>query len=126
MTKHGRWARETEVVAELTSNEISGDCSAKPAGPWAASLTPIKNRKIDAAKLVKHVEWLLNSGCHGVVLFGSTGEAAAFTVDERMRALDYVRQKGVPGKKSWLARGAAQRSIAPGCPVTRLTTIVLE
>ena len=82
----------------MTGKDIDGDCSARPAGPWAASLTPIKNREIDAAKLVKHVEWLLDSGCQGVVLFGSTGEAASFTVDERMQALDYVRQNGVPGE----------------------------
>lgn len=98
MAKNGVWARECEAVAEMTGKDIDGDCSARPAGPWAASLTPIKNREIDAAKLVKHVEWLLDSGCQGVVLFGSTGEAASFTVDERMQALDYVRQNGVPGE----------------------------
>jgi 4-hydroxy-tetrahydrodipicolinate synthase len=89
----------------LTSNEISGVRRARPAGPWAASLTPIKDREIDAAKLVKHVEWLLDNGCHGVVLFGSTGEAASFTVDERMRALDYVRQNGVPRDKIIVGTG---------------------
>ena len=39
------------------------------------------------------------------VLFGSTGEAASFTVDERMRALDYVRQNGVPGEKIIVGTG---------------------
>jgi 4-hydroxy-tetrahydrodipicolinate synthase len=89
----------------MTGKDIDGDCNTKPAGPWAASLTPIKNREIDAAKLVKHVEWLLDSGCNGVVLFGSTGEAASFTVDERMHALDYVRQNGVPGEKIMVGTG---------------------
>ncbi len=105
MARNGVWAREIEAIAKLTSNDISGDCSARPAGPWAASLTPIKNREIDAAKLVTHVEWLLDSGCHGVVLFGSTGEAASFTIDERMHALDYVRQSGVTGERIIVGTG---------------------
>ena len=66
MAKNGAWVRETDAVAELTSNDIYGGRSARPVGPWAASLTPIKNREIDTAKLVTHVEWLLDSGCHGV------------------------------------------------------------
>jgi len=96
--KNGAWARETEAIAELKSDDDVRDGNARPVGPWAASLTPIKDREIDAAKLVKHITWLLNSGCNGVVLFGSTGEAASFTVDERMHALDFVRQNDVPGE----------------------------
>ena len=103
--KNGDWAQETEAIAELTSKATNGDRDARPAGPWAASLTPIKNCEIDAAKLLKHIEWLLDSGCHGVVLFGSTGEAPSFTVDERMRALDYVRQNGVPGERIIVGTG---------------------
>ena len=103
--KNGAWARETQAIAELKSDDDVGDRNVRPVGPWAASLTPIKDREIDSAKLVRHITWLLNSGCNGVVLFGNTGEAASFTVDERMHALDYVRQKGVPGERIIVGTG---------------------
>jgi 4-hydroxy-tetrahydrodipicolinate synthase len=46
--------------------------------------------------LVEHVQRLLEEGCHGVVLFGTTGEAPSFSVDERRALLDAVIAAGVP------------------------------
>ena len=71
--------------------------SGRPRGPWAAALTPLADREIDHGRLLDHVRWLLDSGCNGVVLFGSTGEAASFTLRERMSALEHLRANDVPG-----------------------------
>ena len=69
----------------------------KPRGPWAATVTPLCDGKIDHEKLVAHIKWLLASGCNGVVLFGSTGEATSFTASERQRALERVLEGGICG-----------------------------
>ncbi len=69
--KNGVWARETEVVADMNSDDNSSDRDARLVGPWAASLTPIKHDEIDTTKLLTHIKWLLDSGRNGVVLFGS-------------------------------------------------------
>jgi 4-hydroxy-tetrahydrodipicolinate synthase len=39
---------------------------------------------------------LLAAGCDGVTLFGTTGEGAEFSVDDRMRALETVLKAGIP------------------------------
>lgn len=65
-------------------------------GVWAAALTPINNDgNIDIKVFTKHVKWLLNNGCHGVVIFGTTGEAPSFTIRERMDALDHLLEQGI-------------------------------
>jgi 4-hydroxy-tetrahydrodipicolinate synthase len=66
-------------------------------GVWAASVTPLfADLSIDFANLIKHVRYLLDSGCHGVVLLGTTGEANSFSVRERIELMDTVVQSGLP------------------------------
>ena len=79
--------------------------SGRPRGPWAATLTPLDGREIDCGRLLDHVRWLIDGGCNGVVLFGSTGEAASFTLRERMNALEHLRDSGVPGEKVIVGTG---------------------
>jgi len=45
------------MIAEMTNSGNNNERNSRESGPWAASLTPIKNSKIDAAKLVKHIQW---------------------------------------------------------------------
>ncbi len=80
----------------------------RPEGIWAASITPVDEEGgIHAPRLVDHLRWLLARGCHGVVLFGTTGEAASFTVDQRRRALDAAVAAGVD---------PARLMVGIGCP----------
>jgi 4-hydroxy-tetrahydrodipicolinate synthase len=74
-------------------------------GPWAATLTPLVDGRIDKEKLAAHCLSLIENGLNGVVLFGSTGEAASFTVAERRESLDYVREAGLPGEKIIVGTG---------------------
>lgn len=75
-------------------------------GIYAASLTPMDQElNIDHKKLVSHCRWLLNNGCHGIVLMGTTGEANSFSITERMEALDAVIREGIPGNKLLVGTG---------------------
>ncbi len=60
-------------------------------GVWAPAVTPLnKDFTIDCAALLAHIEWLLHNGCHGVALFGTTGEAPSFSAQERIASLEYL------------------------------------
>jgi 4-hydroxy-tetrahydrodipicolinate synthase len=69
-------------------------------GVWAASLTPLDEElRPDVGRLCSHIGRLLTDGCHGVVLFGTTGEATSFSSEERRRLLDELIRAGVdPGR----------------------------
>ena len=43
--------------------------------------------KVDHAFMAKHAQWLLDSGCTGIVSLGSLGEAATLTFDEKIAIL---------------------------------------
>lgn len=65
-------------------------------GVWAASLTPLNSELgPDVARLLDHVEGLFASGCDGIVLFGTTGEATSFSVAERIDVLDALMAAGI-------------------------------
>ncbi len=51
------------------------------------------------AALVQHCRGLLDAGCRGISLFGTTGEGTALSADERRTALDAVVAAGVTGDR---------------------------
>lgn len=64
---------------------------------WCAAVTPLDgDGHCDVPRLVGHLNRVLADGCAGAVLFGTTGEGASFTVDERLAAMDGVLAAGVP------------------------------
>ncbi len=66
-------------------------------GVWAASLTPMRpDLSVDHTALFAHCSKLLSCGCDGVVILGSTGEAASFSVEERIDLLDRLLAAGLP------------------------------
>lgn len=69
-------------------------------GVIAAACTPhAEDGAPDAARLARHVEHLLSSGCHFVLLFGTTGEGLSLSVDERIAALNGVLDEGVDASR---------------------------
>lgn len=71
-----------------------------PDGVFAASVTPLhRTGAPDADALAAHATWLLDHGCDGVLLFGTTGEGLSFTVRERIDALDAVLDAGLPPER---------------------------
>ena len=73
-------------------------------GLYAAVMTPMRDDlSCDTAHLAAHCRSLLDEGCHGVSLFGTTGEGPALTADERAQGLEAV-----------LANGIAPHCVLPG------------
>ncbi len=64
-------------------------------GIVAASITPITpDFGIDVARLHKHIDNLLASGCSFVSTFGTTGEGPSFSTGEKLRALHDLKAVG--------------------------------
>ena len=67
-----------------------------PDGVFAASVTPLKKDfSIDHEALFNHCNWLLDNGNNGICFMGTTGEANSFSLEERMKALDFLIEKGM-------------------------------
>ena len=70
-----------------------------PRGVFAAALTPMDaNLYPDHGAFAAHCRRLLAAGCHGVAVFGTTGEANSLSVGERLAALEALIEEGLPGE----------------------------
>ncbi len=75
-------------------------------GLLTASLTPLEsNLAIDADKMVSHCRWLLDNGCDGLVIWGTTGEANSFSLEERTNLLDTLIAAGIDPQKLLVGTG---------------------
>ncbi len=67
-------------------------------GVFAAALTPLHaDLSVNGTALVGHCRWLLDNGCDGLAVLGTTGEANSFSIDERIGIVDTLIEGGVPG-----------------------------
>ena len=58
-------------------------------GIFAASISILdKNLTLDLNKTIIHAENLIDQGCHGVAIFGSTGQAQLISVSEKISLLN--------------------------------------
>jgi len=58
-------------------------------GIYAASLSILdENLALNIDKTIKHAENLINSGCHGVAMFGSTGQSQLISVSEKVQLIN--------------------------------------
>jgi len=79
-----------------------------PSGIYAASLTPLNpDLSCNCEQLKEHCLDLIERGCQGVVLFGTTGEGPSFSVEERKAVLARVISEGLDPKKTILANGSS-------------------
>ncbi|QEX19396.1 dihydrodipicolinate synthase family protein [Hypericibacter terrae] len=91
------------------------------AGVFAAMLTPQEAEgAIHRQGFARLALWLLDHGCHGVVPFGTTGEFASFTTEERIAALDRLIEDGVPANRILVGTGAA--AVADAARLSRHAT----
>ena len=99
---------------------------ARPAhGVWSPVLTPLtEDSSIDAERFVEHAGWLLEQGCHGLAVFGTTGEATSFSVGERTALLDAAIDAGLPADRLMVGTGCcavtdaitlSRHALARGC-----------
>ena len=60
-------------------------------GIYAAAVSILdKNLSLDINKTVKHAENLIDQGCHGVVIFGSTGQSQLVSFDEKISLIKKI------------------------------------
>ena len=60
-------------------------------GIYAATVSILEeNLSLNVDKTTKHAENLIDQGCHGVVFFGSTGQAQLITIIEKIRMINYL------------------------------------
>jgi 4-hydroxy-tetrahydrodipicolinate synthase len=78
----------------------------KLSGIWSPVLTPVDaDLNPHPGRFVAHARWLLDNGCHGLVVFGTTGEANSFSVDERIELLDAAVSAGLPRERLLVGTG---------------------
>jgi len=69
-------------------------------GPTAAMLTLYQeDGAVDADAMARYCHWLLQQGCTGLLMFGTTGEGPSLSVAERQATLRAVIQQGVPAER---------------------------
>jgi 4-hydroxy-tetrahydrodipicolinate synthase len=60
-------------------------------GIYAASMSILdENLRLNIDKTILHVEKLIHQGCHGVAIFGSTGQAQLISVSEKINLLNQL------------------------------------
>jgi 4-hydroxy-tetrahydrodipicolinate synthase len=75
-------------------------------GVNCATLTPMDERGAACTDvLVAHCRWLIDAGCEGIVLLGTTGEANSFTVGERKAILDGTIEGGISPQRLIVGTG---------------------
>jgi 4-hydroxy-tetrahydrodipicolinate synthase len=95
------------------------------AGVFPAITTPfLDDLSVDHARLAKHVAWLTDSGCRGIVALGSLGESATLTFDEKISILETCKRAlgdrvplvaGIAGLSTSECVALAKRAAATGC-----------
>ena len=60
-------------------------------GIYAASLSVFnEDLSLNLDKTLKHADFLINNGCHGVVLLGSTGQSQLISLSEKIKLINYL------------------------------------
>ena len=58
-------------------------------GIFAASMSILnEDLSLNTEKTIKHAEKLIDQGCHGTAIFGSTGQAQLISVSEKINLLN--------------------------------------
>lgn len=94
-------------------------------GVWSPAITPLRSDLgIDRERYVTHAHWLLANGCHGLTVFGTTGEANSFSVEERMGLLEALLAARVAPARLMVGTGCcaltdsltlSRHAVANGC-----------
>lgn len=77
-------------------------------GVYCAATTPVKpDLSPDFAAFAAHCRWLIDEGCTGVALLGTTGEANSFSSSERRQLLEAALKAGLTGDQLLPGTGLA-------------------
>ena len=62
-------------------------------GIFAASLSIFREYfSLNLDQTIKHAENLIDKGCHGVVILGSTGQAQLISVKEKIELIELIKK----------------------------------
>jgi 4-hydroxy-tetrahydrodipicolinate synthase len=87
-------------------------------GVIAAVATPVEpGGAPDVARATKLARHLLDNGCDGLNVLGTTGEATSFSLEERKRVMSAYRDAGLPMDRLMVGTGAA--AVADAVALTR-------
>ena len=107
---------------------MTDSSSASLCGVFAAALTPLTSSlEPDREPYIAHANWLLEHGCDGLAILGSTGEANSLSLDQRLDIVSYVGDE-LPVEKLLIGTGACSIADAitlTGAAVARGMTNVL-
>ena len=68
-------------------------------GIFAASMSILDdNLTLNVSRTIKHAENLIEQGCHGVAIFGSTGQAKLISIVEKIKLLNELSQSKYKNK----------------------------
>jgi len=88
------------------------------AGVIAAIATAVDAKgEPDAARSTALARFLLDNGCDGLNVLGTTGEATSFSVDERKGVMGAYKENGLPMHRLMVGTGAA--SVTDAVALTR-------
>jgi 4-hydroxy-tetrahydrodipicolinate synthase len=77
-------------------------------GVIAAVATPVaEDGAPDIARATRLARFLLDNGCNGLNVLGTTGEATSFSLEERKRVMTGYRDAGLPLDRLMVGTGAA-------------------
>jgi len=92
--------------------------SLHPHGVFSAALTPLDAELApDHARFVAHCRYLLDEGCDGIAMLGTTGEANSFSVAERTALLEAAINGGI--KPNQLLPGTGVAALSDTIALTR-------
>lgn len=94
-------------MSAVTESVIPRDLSALAAqGIWSPIIMPLSaDLTIDQGRFISLAEGLLDAGCHGLAVFGTTSEATSFSVDERIALLDAALESGLAPERMMVGTG---------------------
>jgi len=76
-------------------------------GVMAAAITPFDRRsQPHHARFIAHCTWLLQNGCDGINVLGTTGEANSIGLADRFDLMDAVASSGLPMQKLMVGTGS--------------------
>src|SRR5690349_8777742 len=90
------------------------------AGVYAAAVTPLRDSALDLDSVPPLLSFLASRGCHGAVLFGTTGEGPSFSPVEREALMRCAREAraALPGFR--LIAGTGTPSLSETIDLTKL------
>ena len=60
-------------------------------GIYAASMSVLNDHlTLNVEKTIKHAEMVIDNGCHGAAIFGSTGQAQLIPISEKINLLNHL------------------------------------